>query len=274
MFAPTKIYRRWHRKINLHQKRFAVVSALAASSLPALLMSRGHKVEKIAEVPLVVENSVQGYDKTKQAVAFLKAVNAIDDINRVNDSKQIRAGAGKARNRRYVHRRGPMLVLPDNKGVRAFRNIFGLDIANVNALNLLHLAPGGHVGRFIVWTQAAFEQLDKIFGTFTQASAVKKGFTLPQPMLTSTDVTRIMQSEEVRRVLKAKKLQAKKPSRFTAPTNGIKNRRLRLKLNPFTKQATNAAKGMRHKESRDARRKTKAARLSKVKKSLKKVQKK
>ena len=274
MFAPTKIYRRWHRKINLHQKRFAVVSALAASSLPALLMSRGHKVEKIAEVPLVVENSIQSYDKTKQAVAFLKAVNAIDDINRVNDSKQIRAGSGKARNRRYVHRRGPMLVLPDNKGVRAFRNIFGLDIANVNALNLLHLAPGGHVGRFIVWTQAAFEQLDKIFGTFTQASAVKKGFTLPMPMLTSTDVTRIMQSEEVRRVLKAKKLQTKKPSRFTKPTNGIKNRRLRLKLNPFTKQATNAAKGMRHKESRDARRKSKAARLSKVKKSLKKVQKK
>jgi large subunit ribosomal protein L4e len=274
MFAPTKIYRRWHRKINLHQKRFAVVSALAASSLPALLMSRGHKVEKIAEVPLVVEDSIQSYDKTKQAVAFLKAVNAIDDINRVNDSKQIRAGSGKARNRRYVHRRGPMLVLPDNKGVRAFRNIFGLDIANVNALNLLHLAPGGHVGRFLVWTKAAFEQLDKIFGTFTQASAVKKGFTLPQPMLTSTDVTRIMQSEEVRRVLKAKKLQTKKPSRFTKPTNGIKNRRLRLKLNPFTKQATNAAKGMRHKESRDSRRKSKAARLSKVKKSLKKTQKK
>eukprot|EP00657_Telonema_sp_P-1_P009059 TRINITY_DN323_c0_g1_i15.p3 TRINITY_DN323_c0_g1~~TRINITY_DN323_c0_g1_i15.p3 ORF type:complete len:119 (+),score=79.45 TRINITY_DN323_c0_g1_i15:174-530(+) len=112
------------------------------------------------------------------------------------------------------------------------------------------------------------------FGTFTQASSVKKNFTLPQPMLTSTDVTRIMQSEEVRRVLKAKKLQTKKPSRFTKPTNGIKNRRLRLKLNPFTKQATNAAKGMRHKESRDSRRKSKAARLSKVKKSLKKTQKK
>lgn len=257
MFAPTKIFRRWHRKINLHQKRFAVVSALAASSVPGLVMSRGHKIENIPEVPLVVEDSIQKYEKTKEAMAFLKSIAAIDDVTRVNDSREIRAGRGKMRNRRYVARRGPMLVLPDNQGTRAFRNIFGLDIANVNALNLLHLAPGGHVGRFIIWTKAAFSQLDKIFGTFTQASAVKKGFTLPAPMLTNTDVTRIMQSEEVRRVLKPKKLQPKKASRFTQPTNGIKNRRLRLRLNPFVKKETAMAKGLHNKANRDARRKAK-----------------
>jgi len=268
MFAPTKIFRRWHRKINLHQKRFAVVSALAASSLPSLLLSRGHKIENIAEVPLVVEDSIQGIEKTKNAVAFLNTIAAIDDINRVNDSKEIRAGAGKMRNRRYVSRRGPMLVLPDNKGTRAFRNIFGLDIANVNALNLLHLAPGGHVGRFIIWTKAAFEQLDKIFGTFTTPSQVKKGFTLPAPLLTSTDVTRILQSEEVRRVLKPKKLQDKKSSRYTAPTNGISNRRLRVRLNPFSKKATLQAKGLRNTKNRDVRRKNKSARILKAKKSV------
>ena len=29
---------------------------------------------------------------------------------------------------------------------------------------LLQLAPGGHVGRFIIWTKSAFSQLDTIFG--------------------------------------------------------------------------------------------------------------
>ena len=29
---------------------------------------------------------------------------------------------------------------------------------------LLQLAPGGHLGRFIIWTKSAFEQLDTIFG--------------------------------------------------------------------------------------------------------------
>lgn len=268
MFAPTKIFRRWHRKINLHQKRFAVVSALAASSLPSLVMSRGHKIENIPEIPLVVEDTIQKYEKTKEAVAFLKAIAAIDDINRVNDSREIRAGRGKMRNRRYIARRGPMLVLPNSKGTRAFRNIFGLDIANVGALNLLHLAPGGHVGRFLIWTKSAFEQLDKIFGTFTEVSEVKKGFLLPAPMLTNTDVTRILQSEEVRRVLKPKKLPIKRSKRSVQPTNGIKNRRLHLRLNPFAKKESDMAKGLRNVANRNSRRKSKLARSLKTTKAI------
>ncbi len=46
MFAPTKVWRRWHRKININQKRYAVVSALAASALPSLVMARGHRIEQ------------------------------------------------------------------------------------------------------------------------------------------------------------------------------------------------------------------------------------
>lgn len=268
MFAPTKTYRRWHRKINNHQKRYAVVSALAASAVTSLVQARGHKIENIAEIPLVVEDAVQGYAKTKEAVAFLTASKAIDDVNRVAASRQIRAGRGKMRNRRYVHRRGPMLVLAANNGA-AFRNVYGLDTANVNSLNLLHLAPGGHLGRFIIWSKGAFEQLDKIFGTFTQESAVKKGFVLPAAMVTNSDITRIMRSEEVRRALTPKKLGAKKASTFTAPTNGMRNRRLRLRLNPFTKKQTIRAKTMRNPKLAAERKKNKAVRLAKVKKAVK-----
>jgi len=271
MFAPTKIFRRWHRKINLHQKRYAVASALAASALPALLLGRGHKIENIAEVPLVVEDAITSFQKTKDAVNFLTSVKAIDDINRVNDSKQLRAGRGKIRNRRYTQRRGPMLVLGDNKGTQAFNNIFGLDIANVNALNLLHLAPGGHLGRFLIWTKSAFEKLDGIFGTFTQESKVKNGFVLPQHMLTNTDITRILSSEEVRRVLKAKKLQPKKESRFLKPSNGMKNRRLKLRLNPFEKKRTARVRDMRNKDKLNTRRKNKLTRIAKAKKGIKKM---
>lgn len=41
MFAPTKTWRRWHRRVNTTQKRYAICSALAASGLPALVMSKG-----------------------------------------------------------------------------------------------------------------------------------------------------------------------------------------------------------------------------------------
>merc|ERR1711991_392882 len=251
-----------------HQKRYAVTSALAASAVPALLMARGHKVENIAEVPLVVEDAIQAYEKTKDAVAFLEAIRAMDDVNRVNDSKHVRAGQGKMPTAATCSAAAPMLVLPDAKGVRAFRNIFGLDIANVTALNLLALAPGGHLGRFCIWTKSAFEQLDKIFGTFTQESAVKKGFVLPPLMLTNSDVTRIMRSDEVRRALKPKKLTPKKASRKIQPSNGMKNRRLRLRLNPFEKKRSIASKAMRKPEGVRARRQARADRLRKAKKGV------
>lgn len=45
MFAPTKTWRRWHRRVNITQKRYAICSSLAASALPALVMSKGECTE-------------------------------------------------------------------------------------------------------------------------------------------------------------------------------------------------------------------------------------
>lgn len=44
MFAPTKTWRRWHRKINTNQKRYAICSAIAATGVPALVMSKGNVI--------------------------------------------------------------------------------------------------------------------------------------------------------------------------------------------------------------------------------------
>jgi large subunit ribosomal protein L4e len=41
MFAPTKPWRRWHRRVNVNQKRYAIVSSIAASGVPALVQSKG-----------------------------------------------------------------------------------------------------------------------------------------------------------------------------------------------------------------------------------------
>jgi hypothetical protein len=49
-------------------------------------------------------------------------------------------------------------------------------VTSVDRLNLLQLAPGGHLGRFCIWSKSAFEKLDKIFGSTTKESEVKKGY--------------------------------------------------------------------------------------------------
>jgi len=106
MFSPTKVWRRWHRKINLKQKRLAVASALAASAVPSLVMARGHRVDDVAEIPLVVSDAAESITKTGKAVDMLKALGVYADVAKAAKSKNIRRGKGKMRNRRYVNRKG------------------------------------------------------------------------------------------------------------------------------------------------------------------------
>ncbi len=173
MFAPTKIWRRWHRKINVNQRRFALVSSLAASAIPALVQARGHKIDEVNEIPLVLAN-VDGVKKTAEAAKILARFGAAAEVEKCRESKKLRAGKGKMRNRRYVSRRGPLVVYSASNGInKAFRNLPGVELANVDRLNLLQLAPGGHMGRFVIWTQDAFAKLDSLFGT-NESKATQK----------------------------------------------------------------------------------------------------
>merc|ERR1711957_397266 len=104
--------RRWHKKCNINQRRYAMTSAIAATGVPALVMAKGHKIDEVPEVPCVVSNACQEYKKTKQAVDLLKTMGAWDDVERV-----------------YATRRS-----------RAFRNIPGVEVLDVQALNILRLA--------------------------------------------------------------------------------------------------------------------------------------
>lgn len=202
MFAPTKIWRRWHRKINVNQRRFAVASALAASAVPALVQARGHRIDEVPEVPLVLNDSVSKITRTQDALKVLTLFGADADIQRVRDSKKLRAGQGKMRNRRYVQRRGPLVVYETSEGLhKSFRNIPGVEVASVDNLNLLDLAPGGHLGRFIVWTKGAFDKLDSLFGTYEGVGS-KKGFNLPYAQMGNADLARIINSDEIQSVVR------------------------------------------------------------------------
>jgi len=238
MFAPNKTWRKWTAKTNNNERRVAVCSALAASAVPALLMARGHKISGVNEVPLVVANEIESITKTREALALLAAHKAQEDIEHVKDSKKVRAGTGKMRNRRYVQRKGPLVIYANNNGVeQSFRNIPGVEVACVDRLNLLKLAPGGHMGRFIIWSQAAFEKLDSVFGSSTTKSDQKKNFTLPRGTMSNADVARIINSDEIQSKVRAAKQGFAKPSQKRNP---LRNLGAMLKLNPYVGQVKRA----------------------------------
>jgi large subunit ribosomal protein L4e len=231
MFAPTKIWRRWHRRANVHLRRVAVASALAATSVPSLVLARGHRIESVPELPLVVSDTAESIEKIAQAIKVLKELGAYADAEKAKDSVGIRPGKGKMRNRRYINRKGPLIVYATegSKIVKAFRNLPGVDVANVERLNLLDLAPGGHLGRFVIWTECAFKKLDEVYGTF-DAPAAKKGFVLPRTKMANADLARLINSDEVQSVVKPinKEVKRREPRK-----NPLKNMSAVLKLNPY-----------------------------------------
>ena len=83
MFAPTKTWRKWHRKVNIAQNNYIMYSAITATGVPALVMAKGNQIKEIPKVPLVVSDKVQTYQKTKYAVIFLKRTRAWADVQQV-----------------------------------------------------------------------------------------------------------------------------------------------------------------------------------------------
>jgi large subunit ribosomal protein L4e len=185
--------------------------------------------------------------KTSAAVGLLKTIGAGPDVSKVGKSRKLRAGKGKMRGRRYRQRRGPLIVYnPDDDGkelVRAFRNIPGVETSSVYALNLLQLAPGGHLGRFIVWTSSAFAALDKIYGSTTSPSALKKDFLLPSNLVSNADIGRLINSSEVQAVLRPMKGGSKTKRVGVQKKNPLINKQVMLRLNPYVAQYIKAGLG-------------------------------
>ena len=204
MFAPIRIWRRWHRRSNIKQKKFAIATAIAASAILPLVQARGHRVDQVPELPLVIDNSAETIERTKEAVKFLQHIGAFADVKKVADTVKVRAGHGKYRNRRFRTRRGPLVIYSGANVplIRALRNVPGVETVHVSRLNLLQLAPGGHVGRFCIWTEGAFRELNNIYGTHKNPS---KNWTMPHHEVSNPDLARVINSNEIQSAIRNRK---------------------------------------------------------------------
>jgi large subunit ribosomal protein L4e len=153
------------KRIPKKEARLALLSAVAATASKSVITSRGHRIEDIPEIPLIVTDSIEELTKTAELEAALTNLGVLSDLYRVKDSRKIRAGKGKRRGRKMKQAVGPLIVVAENRGIfNAAGNLPGVTIAAVNDLNAEMLAPGTHPGRLTLWTNGAIEQLDKLYG--------------------------------------------------------------------------------------------------------------
>ena len=72
--------------------------------------------------------------------------------------------------------------------------------------------------------------MDALYGTWRKASTMKKNWNLPQPKMAQTDLSKLLKSEEIRKVIRAPN---KKLHRAVVKTNPLKNVRTMIQLNPY-----------------------------------------
>lgn len=149
-------------RINKNENRLAIRSAIAASSNPEFVKARGHRVDKVPHIPLIVSSRLETIETTKEARETLVALGLGEDLERASNGRAVRAGRGKMRGRKMKTPKSLLIVVGEDKGIsKSARNLPGVDIAEVHGLNAELLAPGTHAGRLVVWTTSAIARLEK-----------------------------------------------------------------------------------------------------------------
>ncbi len=147
------------------EAKLALTSAIAATSEKDVVAKRGHRIDTVVGLPLVVDNALENLSKSKDVEEAFSKLGFDAELARVRDSRKVRAGKGKHRGRKMKQAVGPLIVVVNGKSLlSAASNIPGVEVTTVTSLNTEMLAPGTHPGRLTVWTNGAIEKLTTLYG--------------------------------------------------------------------------------------------------------------
>jgi len=160
---PPKVAKILIKKINSKERTKAILSAISATANPALVVTRGSIIPEGIKFPIIIEQKLEGINKTKDIYEFLEKIGLSSNIEKAKDAKTERAGKGKMRGRRYKKRKSILFVLGDSKNYKAFTNLEGVDVAQAKLVSVKELAPGTHAGRLTLFSEDAIKKLTERF---------------------------------------------------------------------------------------------------------------
>ena len=157
----TPVEKKIHKKLNKKEKTLAFIHAIAATARRELIARRGHKIDDVPSIPLIVSDEVEDISKTRELAKLLEKLGLVEELKRCGRVKTI-GGKAALRGRRRKLRKGPLIVYGlSGKIAYAARNILGVDVVSANKLTVTHLAPGGLMGRLTIWTLPAISVLEE-----------------------------------------------------------------------------------------------------------------
>ena len=147
--APRGLYT--PRKINKKEKKLAIISGLSATFNINMINKRYSTLGNAKVCSAVIESIPT---KTKDLLASTKKIfgSASDKVFKI---KQVRAGKGKKRSRKYKSNAGFLVIAGKDENTK----VSGLDVKKVSELRMKDLYP---LGRLTLYTQKALEDLKHV----------------------------------------------------------------------------------------------------------------
>ncbi len=160
---PPKVEKKYDTKVNKKERRKAIRSAISATVNKEIVTARGHLLPE--HFPFILDSSFEQISKAKDLFSALNMLGLENEYVR-NQEKNVRAGRGKSRGRKYKRNRGILIVVSNDCNLyQNGSNLPGVEICKVNMLNVEALAPGTNPGRLTLYTEAAIDRLtnEKLF---------------------------------------------------------------------------------------------------------------
>jgi large subunit ribosomal protein L4e len=148
-----------YHKLNKKEKTSALMSAISASMNRDFVINRGHKIDNLVNLPLVVVDDLESMNRTKDIRITLTNLGLSDELERLSQVR-LRSGKSRLRGRSRKIKKGPLIVCSQDLGIGdSCKNLLGVDLVEAKNLNVSDLAPGTDAGRLVIWTKNSFSNL-------------------------------------------------------------------------------------------------------------------
>ncbi|MGC8568168.1 MAG: 50S ribosomal protein L4 [Candidatus Micrarchaeia archaeon] len=152
--------------INKKEYQKAIRSAISAT------LEYAPKSLKISN-PIIISDDIEKISKTKEFMALLDKIGLSDYIESTKDS-HIRKGVRRLSSQKHYKKSFLFVSSKECPAIRAAANIAGADAATAENVTANMLAPGGHPGRIVVWSESAVKNLESAIKKHALKPASKK----------------------------------------------------------------------------------------------------
>lgn len=145
------------RKINKKEYALALKSAISSSTSLELLKKKYKTLAnlKSASLPIIVEDKILGLNAKSFFLAMEKILGELYSV--AIQKKELRAGKGRHRNRKYKKSAGILFVIGKDEKT----NVSGIEVKKAGDLKVSDFAKGD-LGRLTMFTEKAVKELEAL----------------------------------------------------------------------------------------------------------------